>query len=193
MNDFVGFRLRIVSNLLERYSENNIRMPQSKNITSMVVGFIYRSGDKPVTQRDICEEFNMSRSSVTGLIDRMEQKEIVERISFDKDARKKRIVLTEKCRRNCKTVFQSLKELERTITDGMSEEEIKQFNRLLDKVAENITAVTCGSPHRCEDCEESDLGGRSLECRKSAYKSVKRKTSCKKEKEKIKVEKKSKS
>lgn len=153
MNDFVGFRLRIVSNLIERYSENDIRLPRSKNVTSMVVGFIYRSGDKPVTQRDLRREFNMSRSSVTGLIDRMEAKGMVERVRSDEDTRVKRIVLTEKCQNNCTAIFNSLKEFERTITLGMSEKEIKQFNRLLDKVIENVSAAT-GEPARdCDGCE----------------------------------------
>lgn len=160
MNDFVGFRLRIVSNLIERYSENNIRLPRSKNVTSMVVGFIYRSGDEAVTQKDVCEKFNMSRSSVTGLIDRMEEKGIVERVPFEGDARQKRIVLTERCKKNCNRVFDSLKEFERTITKGMSAEEVKQFVFLLDKVIANVSSVTCDKP-LCKSDEKKEKKSKS--------------------------------
>ncbi len=137
---YVGHKIRIVSNMIKRYTDDNLRLPRSKDITTMVIGFLYESEleKKEVYQKDIREKFGMSRSAVTGLIDRMVEKELVTRKKSKKDGRLKKVILTKECRETCDVTFAALKSLEDMLVSDMSEEEKDTLILLLDKVYKNI-------------------------------------------------------
>lgn len=140
---YIGHKIRIVSNMIKRYTDDNLRLPRSKDITTMVIGFLYESEleKKEVFQKDIREKFGMSRSAVTGLVDRMEEKGLVVRKKAQKDGRLKKVVLTKKCRETCDVTFAALKSLEDMLVKGFSEKEKDTLMTLLEKVYKNIISA----------------------------------------------------
>ena len=130
---YIGHKIRIVSNMIKRYTDDNLRLPRSKDITTMVIGFLYESEleKREVFQKDIREKFGMSRSAVTGLVDRMEEKGLVVRKKAQKDGRLKKVVLTKKCRETCDVTFAALKSLEDMLVKGFSEKEKDTLMTLL--------------------------------------------------------------
>ena len=66
---YIGHKIRIVSNMIKRYTDDNLHLPRSKDITTMVIGFLYESEleKREVFQKDIREKFGMSRSRLPGL------------------------------------------------------------------------------------------------------------------------------
>lgn len=140
---YIGHKIRIVSNMIKRYTDDNLRLPRSKDITTMVIGFLYESEleKREVFQKDIREKFGMSRSAVTGLVDRMEEKGLVVRKKAQKDGRLKKVVLTKKCRETCDVTFAALKSLEDMLVKGFSEKEKDTLMTLLEKVHKNIISA----------------------------------------------------
>ncbi|MFX0071218.1 MAG: MarR family winged helix-turn-helix transcriptional regulator [Candidatus Hermodarchaeota archaeon] len=88
--------------------------------------------------KDIAEKCNLSRSTMTGVIDTMEiKKNLVSREANPEDRRSLLVVLTEKG----KKLFDSLplhKTIFKNIGAGLKPEEIEQLNDLLNKLLDNI-------------------------------------------------------
>ena len=74
--------------------------PDSSGVRGMVLGDIVRANrnGRDVYQRDIEQWFNIRRSSVTALLQGMEQDGFITRCAVEKDARLKRLVATDKGR-----------------------------------------------------------------------------------------------
>ena len=62
-----------------------------------VLFFLFESGDEKITQRDIENELHLSNPTIVSIIDRLEKKGFVRRVSSDKDHRCKYIEVTDQC------------------------------------------------------------------------------------------------
>ena len=63
-----------------------------------IVKYLVLNQDKDIFQKDIEKEFGITKSTVAGIIKLMEKKGFIERISVPRDARLKKLVLTDKGR-----------------------------------------------------------------------------------------------
>jgi DNA-binding MarR family transcriptional regulator len=89
-------------------------------------------------QKDIEEEFDIRRSSATGILQSLERDGMIYRVSVPQDARLKKIVLTDKARQIQKTVLNGLELLEVKLKGDLAEEEIKAFVQTCDRIGKNI-------------------------------------------------------
>lgn len=110
-------------------------------IQGKILGFLYvHSGKKDIFQKNIEEEFNIRRSSVTSVLQLMEKNGYIQRVSVVEDARLKKIVLTERGVDTYNKVYNSILKVERSLVEELSEEErdtlISLIGRLSKKVAD---------------------------------------------------------
>lgn len=91
-----------------------------------------------IFQKDIEEEFDIRRSSATGILQLLERNGMIYRVSVPQDARLKKIVLTDKARHIQKTVLNGLEILETRLQGDLTEEEINAFISICDKIGKNI-------------------------------------------------------
>ena len=63
---------------------------------SWIIGFLYKKRDQEIFQKDIEAEFSIARSTATGILQLMEKKGYIQRENLPRDARLKRLTLTEK-------------------------------------------------------------------------------------------------
>ena len=137
----VGFEIRTLSNLIKRKVDNLISNQYTVNVTGIhgwIMGYIYRSDDKDIFQKDIEEEFSIRRSTVTTILQLMEKNDLIIRKSVDYDARLKKIELTEKAINIHENVQKNLSEVEKQLTKGLSEEELNSFFSTLEKIKANL-------------------------------------------------------
>lgn len=92
-----------------------------------------------INQKDIERTFNLSNPTVTGILNRLEAKSFITRETSSKDARYKKICLTEKAINIGKELKEKGKKLEEKLVKGMSDEEASKLKELLSKVLENIS------------------------------------------------------
>ena len=93
---------------------------------------------REVYQKDIEEEFCVTRSTVSKVLKGMESKGLLRRESVFSDARLKRLVLTEEGREiNANAAVERI-ELENRIRNGLSDEEFHTLMHLLKRVADNM-------------------------------------------------------
>ncbi|HKM34769.1 MAG TPA: MarR family transcriptional regulator [Lachnospiraceae bacterium] len=133
----IGKMLRILSNHVRRKIENELNQ-RGMEVTSSqarIIGFVYRQTQiRNVYQRDIEAEFDIRRSTATNTLQLLEKNGYILRVCVDKDARLKKIMLTEKGIGIHEVVRKSILEVEGALNNVYSKEELNELFYLLDKL-----------------------------------------------------------
>lgn len=109
-------------------------------IQSRILGFLYHKSDKrDIFQKDIEEEFEIRRSSVTSVLQLMEKNGYIKRVSVSEDARLKKIILTEKGLKAEQNVYDSIVGIEKSLRDELSDEELEMLISLLDRLSKKVS------------------------------------------------------
>lgn len=137
----IGFQIKIVSNIIKRRFHEGTNKEHPDDLTGMqgwIIRFIYLNRDIEVFQKDIEKEFNIRRSTATGMLKLLEKNGYLIRESVNYDARLKKLVLTEKAIVIQQKIEKKINEIEKTLVIGLSEEEIKSFHVIIEKIKRNI-------------------------------------------------------
>ena len=143
-NKLVAHEIKHMSNLCMRYMENNSNKEYIDSVTGTncwIIGYLADKEGEDVFQRDLEKKFGITRSTASKVIGLMVQKGLIEYKSVDYDARLKKIVLTEKALNLQKEVIGFFDNLEKEFEKDISEEELKVFYRVLDKINSNIERI----------------------------------------------------
>lgn len=89
-------------------------------------------------QRELLENLKVKPSTVNGILDRMEEKGLVERSVSGTDARQRVVALTPAGLEREAEVKQSFLEAEALIARGLTEEETNTLRSLLERVIHNL-------------------------------------------------------
>lgn len=134
----VGFTVKALSNQIKRYMDKNVT--RNGVITAMQAGIIGYIGDSggDVFQRDIELEFNVRRSTATGMLQLMERGGLIRRESVDHDARLKKVALTDKAREILEGFDMERNQMEAAMTAGINEEDLCTFYKVMEQIFDNI-------------------------------------------------------
>lgn len=132
-------QIRRVDNLIFRKVNQYNRENQVDDITPMhgwILGYLAAKQEQgeDVFQRDIEREFSITRSTVTNILQLMEQKGYIERQSVPQDARLKRLIITELGTCTLNRMMQALHQAEGYVSSLLTEEENNELLHLLDKL-----------------------------------------------------------
>lgn len=95
-----------------------------------------QTGD--VFQKDIEDEYTLRPSTATELLKKMEQNGLIHREALPGDARRKRIIVTEKALSYKDDVMADITQLEADLTRGIPPEDMATFFRVIKKMLENM-------------------------------------------------------
>ena len=115
---------------LEKYG---ITLQQSKIIAHLLLNKHLNT-----FQKDIEKAFNLKSSTITSILNTLENKELIKRVSIKEDRRAKKIVLTEKGENLQKNIFKSMGDIEEELVKDMTESEKDMLHKLLLMVYKNI-------------------------------------------------------
>lgn len=139
-NKYIGVEISRTNNVLKRNcntSELSRELEQATGKNGWIIGFIAENSDKDIFQRDIEEKFSIRRSTVSSMLQLMEKKGFVVRESVSYDARLKKLTLTPKAWEMQKKMLEGLDGMEKRLRSGLTEEEVEQFFRLIEKIRNN--------------------------------------------------------
>lgn len=132
--------MREVDNMLHkvlaRYRKG--KEPRVPPGQGMLIGFLMNNADKEIFQKDIEAEFDIARSTVTATLDSMERKGYITREAVERDARLKKITLTQKAVESHNRIVADLEQLERAMFKNISAEEADTLFAIMDKIKENL-------------------------------------------------------
>ena len=93
-----------------------------------------------VYQKDLQREFGLRPSTVTEMLNALEQKKLIQRVSDEWDGRYKKIIFTEKARSMKDRIRQEVEETEHLLLQGITEQEKQEFLRIAGKMLQNLEA-----------------------------------------------------
>lgn len=95
--------------------------------------------EREVTQKDIETVLRLSNPTVTGLLNRMEEKGFIRRVRKETDKRCRFIYMTEHGRNHMEMLERARKQGEAHIVKGMTPGQAEELKRLLKIVLSNLT------------------------------------------------------
>lgn len=138
----VGFYVRELSNAMKKYKETDECNSEIRNITMMqrwIIWYLTENANHDVYQRELENALNIGKSTLTEVLNLMEKNSLVTRVASQKDARCKKIVLTEKSIQiNCE-ISHRIKAAEEKMKKDIPQEELDMFLKNIKKMIANIS------------------------------------------------------
>ena len=138
----VGAEVKALTHAFRRRFSEAIRQAGADDVSPMqghIIGYLYFCQDRDVFQRDIEETFNITRSSVTGIVKLMEEKGYLSRQSVQGDARLKKLTLTPKGMEHQQRAMAAIDEVESVSLQGFTPEEIDLFHAFCTRIRTNLS------------------------------------------------------
>lgn len=149
----VSRELKLVMNKVNRCAEASMPADLRCELTDgrgRVLGWLYRNQDRDIFQRDVEAEFSVGRATASKMLTSMERSGLITRSGVEGDARLKRLALTEKAAAHAERLWRGMREFERTLTCGMTEDEQAEMIRLLRIIGRNMDAALAAQQSRKE-------------------------------------------
>lgn len=110
--------------------------PSQFNILNLLI-------DQPegVSQSDLSRQLIMHRSNVTGLVDRMEKRKLVQRKETPGDRRAYRVTLTERGRRLLNEILPHYHQAAEEVWGGISAGQANQIEATLEKLSKTVAQI----------------------------------------------------
>lgn len=137
----VGVEVRKLSHLIKRCAMNSEAHQKADKLTgvhSWIIGYLFDNRDRDIFQRDLEENFNIRRSSVSNVLSLMEQNGLIERQPVLYDARLKKVVLTQRAIELHQMIDKDITELEAAIIDGIPSDDLDIFFKTVRIMIKNL-------------------------------------------------------
>lgn len=135
----IGKKINILAKRIHRRIDKEASQYGITGVQGRILGFIYcKSKERDIFQKDIEEELDIRRSSVTSVLQLMEKNGFIKRVSVSEDARLKKIILTEKGLETQRNIYDFIIEFEKSLRDELSEAEMNILISLIDRLSEKI-------------------------------------------------------
>lgn len=135
----VGFEVKKLSNLVKKRIDHLSRKSGLTGLQGYLMGYLVMEGSKrELFQRDVEKHLEISRASVTSVLQLLEKNGFIRRESVKNDARLKKIVVTEKGVQAHNRILESLDQMEKHLTDGISGEDMEIFISVMERIRENL-------------------------------------------------------
>ena len=133
----LGLKFKILSNLTDQRINQKLAALDLTTSQSMVLGFIV-GRQEPLYQKDIEKRFNMRHPTVTGIIQRLEEKGFITCSTDERDRRYKRICPTQKSIDHHNSFTAIITEWNRELAAPLTDEEVATLQELLGKVLTGV-------------------------------------------------------
>lgn len=138
----VGFEVKKLSNLVKKRIDHLSAETGLTGFQGYLMGYLVREGSRrDIFQRDVEKHLEISRASVTSVLQLMEKNGFIRRESVDTDARLKKIVVTDKGLQANNRILSSLDRMEADLVEGISAEEMETFISVMDRIRKNLETL----------------------------------------------------
>ena len=141
INRHIGYEVRTLDNMIGRLvNAYQAKVDEKAGINRMqgwIIGYLYRHSEEDVFQKDVEAEFQIARSTASGILQVMEKKNLITRESIPRDARLKRLVLTEKGMEFQMEIMENFERVQRTLSEDIPPEKMECFLEVVDLIKAN--------------------------------------------------------
>lgn len=139
--DNLGAGLRALDNRIMRYMEQRFRAIDRDMVTGTngwILAYLLENAHRDVYQRELEQEFGVTRSTVSKVITLMEQKGLVERCLDEHDARQRRLRLTKDAMIITRELDTEGKRLNERLLRGFDANEIEKLQDYMNRMMRNM-------------------------------------------------------
>ena len=138
----LNYAAREISCALDAYISTRVS-PELTGMRGMVLGFLMQETEsgKQIYQRDLEARFHTNRSSITTMLQGMEQDGFITRSAVAKDARLKRLIATEKGRACHKQIEASIARFEDDLQSGIDPQQAAAARAVLEQTLRNAQHI----------------------------------------------------
>jgi len=131
-----GHRINILARLFTRKLNEQL---SGTGITSSQYPVLVRlEQHKSLTQNELCEQLFIEPSTISKTLDNLEKMGLVMRTVDPHDKREKQVELTDKAKQNYPALLDLILDLQSRILEGIPQEDLEVFDRVLEKMEENL-------------------------------------------------------
>lgn len=138
----LGLDISKINHIISRKMDASVIGAIDDNLTisqAYVIDFICNEGkDKDVFQKDLESVFDLKRSSISLMLNNMEKNGLIEKMLVKEDGRLKKIVLTEKSIKIYEKISDAIDLIENKLSENITEEEVKVFQNVLNKIRNSL-------------------------------------------------------
>lgn len=125
-------------------------LPEGMTISQLAtIAFLYFRKDQETFQKDIEVCFKLRRSTVSSLLNTLEKKGFLQRVSVPRDARLKKILLTEESEKIGACVHTAFSEMDALIFQGISPEDLATLDTILTQIQHNLHSIETQASSCC--------------------------------------------
>lgn len=138
--EHVGLLVKFINGKVNNRVNKNLAEFNLTGVQHEILCFINRNEhERDVFQKDIEKCLKLTNPTVTGIVKRLEEKEMIVRCPSSADARYKCLHVTEKGKEViCKSFKFGAENIEKQLVKGMSDEEVKMLKDLLYRALRNM-------------------------------------------------------
>lgn len=114
-------------------------MPRFENVgqASVMLYLIDHDGET-ITQKDIEIYTHRSKATISGILDTLEKRQMIVRVSSNRDRRKKIVCITDEMRSYVEPVKRQFFEVEQLLAQDIPQEDLDTFYRVASQMIQNI-------------------------------------------------------
>lgn len=133
-----GYYIKIINKEFENNKNKDLAEFDLTSQQFSILIFLNKNKDRQINQKDIEEELNLSSPTVSGLLQRLENKEYVIRTTSESDSRYKVILSTEKGLKFKDIMFERIQKIEEELLANFTDYEKAQLIGFLIRMKSNI-------------------------------------------------------
>ncbi len=128
----LGYHFNIIFIKIKKSMEAKLKPYDLTHLQFSILINLYKNNVS--TQKELLKYTYGDETSITRLVDRLEQKSYLKRVQCTNDKRKKKLILTESGISLCEEVIICAKEVNSEMVKGLEKEETKELLKLLQKI-----------------------------------------------------------
>lgn len=134
----LGYKFKRIHEMFR--ARMNVDMKESDLTFSQmeILFYLEKHADHDINQQELCDAVQVSHPTMIGLINRMEEKDLVVRRTDPLNRRSRYIEMTQKSQEILRQTRERRHRNDRMLVKGFTDEETKELNRLLGMVYRNM-------------------------------------------------------
>ena len=133
-----GTLLKQIHDIMEKNANNVLREQNLTISQSGVLVLLDEKEGKTASFKELEKDFGVSQPTMVGILNRLVQKDFVEVLTDSEDKRIRKAHLTQKGADKCKEGYKHMNSAEEQLLKSLTNNEKKEFNRLLLKVRKSF-------------------------------------------------------
>ena len=133
-----GTLLKQIHDIMEKNANNVLREQDLTISQSGVLVLLDEKEGKTASFKELEKDYGVSQPTMVGILNRLVQKDLVEVLTDSEDKRIRKAHLTQKGADKCKEGYKHMNSAEEQLLKSLTNNEKKEFNRLLLKVRKSF-------------------------------------------------------